>query len=266
MSINRATPIPLHFQIASDLKEAIKQGKWSVGDALPTEKELIDKYGVSITTVRHAMATLVNEGLLERRPGKGTFLIRDMVEENLGQPTGFFEEMAVQGLKGSQQILKMQPLKITATELEALPQLNIFDADKVYLIESVQMIYGKAVNYLRSYWPFEYGKELKSEELTYEGIYENLNKKFGVIITEADQKITAAVAGPKEARLLGIKEGAPILKAVRIGYANNRPVELSINAYRADRYSYKVHLSRNGHQKGGLVIESHKTSNLEGEP
>lgn len=258
MSIDRATPIPLHFQIANDLRKAIKQGRWSVGDTLPTDKELMEKYGVSITTIRHAMASLVNDGLLERRPGKGTFLIRDMVEETLGQPTGFFEEMAVQGLQGSQRILEMRPFKITNNDLAVVPQLNIFAADKVYLIESVQLIYDKPVNYLRSYWPYEYGKELRPEELTHEGIYEQLNKKFGVIVTEADQKITAAIAGPKEARLLDIKEGAPILKAVRIGYADNRPVELSFNAYRADRYSYTVHLSRNGHQRGGLVIENHK--------
>lgn len=254
-SINRDMPISLHFQVANDIKEAIKSGKWSKGDMLPADKVFVEEYGVSITTIRHAMSTLVNEGLIERRAGKGTTLIREMLEERLGEPTGFFEEALAMGLKGSARVIGKRIINISDKDGQQIPRLNILGVDRVYQIEIIQSINDKPVNYLTSYWSYEYCKDFKDEELVHEGIYEQLFKRFGIVITEADQKITADRAKAKEASLLEIKPGAPILRVTRMGYSNGKVIELSLNAYRGDSYSYSVHLNRNGPIHGKLVIE-----------
>lgn len=246
--------LPLHYKITEDLREAIKSGQWSVGELFPTDKELMEKYGVSSTTVRRAVAELVREGWLERKRGKGTFVKKQAIEETLGRLTGFFEEIRAHGLTPSADVLDLRPVEITEKELEKAPQLSVFGNQKMFLIERVQKVNGSPVVYLRSYWPYEYGWRMAEFDLTKEAFYEIAEKALGLTLTEAHQTISASVAGKKEARLLDVRVGFPLLIMERLAYAGDRPVELSINAYRADRYKYRVVLHKDRQNGTGILV------------
>lgn len=250
---NKNDPLPLHYKITNDLREIIGSGKWKAGDLFPTDKDLMEKYGVSSTTVRRAVAQLVHEGLLERKPGKGTF-IKERVEEPLGRLTGFFEEMRLHGYTPSAEVLDLRPVDITPGELKKAPQLSLFGIQKMFLIERLQKINDKPVVYLRSYWPYEYGKKLAGYDLNKEAIYEIAARDMGVVLTRARQTIAAGAAGKKEARLLEIKAGSPVLVMERLAYAGEAPLELSINLYRADRYKYSITLHHNSQKVEGLLL------------
>ena len=237
-------PVPLHFQITNDLRNDIKEGKWNLGDQFPTDKQLMEQYGVSSTTVRRAISELGYEGWLERLPGKGTFVRKEHVEETLSKLTGFFEEMRKRGYKPSSKVLNVEPVELTLQTIEKIPQLSVFGRQKLYLVEKLQMMNDQPVVYLRSYWPFEYGKRLAEFDISQHGLYELAEEKLGVNLEEAEQTIAAGIAGNKEAQYLRVETGFPILIMERTLYSGGRPVELSINVYRADRYKYRVKLTR----------------------
>lgn len=252
MDLNKLEPVPLHYQLSNNLREGIREGLWDLGDIFPTDKQLMEKYGVSSTTVRRAVGQLVQEGLLERQAGKGTFVKKKPVEETLGFLTGFFEEMVKRGFTPSANVISLKPVEITARELEKTPELYIFNNQKMFLIEKVQKLNDEPIVYLRSYWPYEIGKRMADFELTKTGLYEIASNELGLVLTRAEQTIGADVARKKVADLLQVQPGFPILTMNRIAFCGEEPVELSINAYRADRYKYK------------MQIQQHTTNDFEG--
>lgn len=240
MDLNKLEPVPLHYQLTNNLREGIREGLWNLGDIFPTDKQLMEKYNVSSTTVRRAVGQLVQEGLLERKAGKGTFVKKKPVEETLGFLTGFFEEMVKRGFTPSADVISLRPVELSAKELEKTPELGVFDNQKMFLIEKVQKLNDEPVVYLRSFWPYDIGKRMATFDLTKTGLYEIASNELGLALTRAEQTIGADIARKKVAQFLQVQPGFPILTMNRIAFCGEEPVEVSINAYRADRYKYKM--------------------------
>lgn len=253
MAFNKNDPLPLHYQLTIELRSAIQNRVWKVGDIFPTEKELMEKYELSSTTVRRALSQLVQEGLLERKAGKGTF-VKEQVEETLGQLTGFFEEIRRRGFIPSAEVLSLTPVDITPKLLEKTPQLSVFGNQKLFLVEKVQKLDGKPVALVRSYWPYDYGKKIAEFDLTQEGLYEIAVRELGISLSKAEETIAAGVTGKKEAQILGVKAGFPVLIMERIAYVGEKPLELSVNIYHAERYKYRVILRRNNRDFEGILL------------
>lgn len=254
MALERGEPLPLHYQITNELRQAIKSGKWGLGELFPTDKDLMEEYDVSSTTVRRAVSELVHEGWLERIRGKGTFVRKEAVEEKLERLTGFFEEVKSRGLTPSADVIAIRPIDLTPEEIEKNPQLSVFGGQKMMLIERVQKINGNPVVYVRSYWPFEYGKRLAEFDLSKEAFYEIAESELKLELTNGEQTISANVAHRKEAKYLDVAVGDPLLIMERILYAGSKPVEFAVNIYRADRYKYRVTLQRNQDHTKGIIL------------
>ncbi|MGQ9557214.1 MAG: GntR family transcriptional regulator [Desulfurispora sp.] len=248
-------PMPLHYQIASELRQALQQGRWNVGDLFPTDKELMQKYGVSSTTVRRAISELVREGWLERHPGKGTFVKREHVE-NLGRLTGFFEEIRSSGHRPSARLLSTRELTVTTALLNRHPELAVFGGQKLFLVEKVHLMDGNPVVYVKSFWPVKIGRSLLQYNLQERGLYEIVHTELDIALETARQDISAGAADSEVAAHLGLAPGAPVLVMSRLVYSNERPVEYSYNAYRPDRYKYRVELKRDlPNPARGVIIE-----------
>ncbi|MFZ5946277.1 MAG: GntR family transcriptional regulator [Bacillota bacterium] len=246
--------LPLHYRITQELRDGLKNGFWKSGDLFPTDKQLMEKYNVSSTTVRRAIYELVKEGWLERKPGKGTFVKSEMVE-TIKRLTGFYEEIRAKGMVPSSDVLKIEEIKLTEKLLEEVPELKDFEEEKLVLIRKIQKMNGRPVVYVDSYWSNDPGKELMKHDLTSRGMYEILNG-VGVSLEKADQIITAAVADEEIAKYLKIEAGVPLLVMKRTVFKGEKALEVSINRYRADMYSYRVQLdSSTATENEGLVLE-----------
>lgn len=255
MSLNKDTHIPLHYQLTNTLREGIKVGKWGVGELFPTDKDLMEKYKISSTTVRRAVAELVQEGWLDRKPGKGTFVKKAPIEETLGELTGFFDEMIIHGYNPSAEVLNVSEVKVSEKELEKVPQLSIFNYQSMFLIEKIQKLNNEPIAYVRSFWPYEYGVRIAEFDLMKRGIYEIINKELDLRLIRAEQFVGADIARKKVAQHLNVKVGFPVLTMERIAFnEQNRPIELSINEYRADRYKYKVLLEKSDQNVAGYYL------------
>lgn len=240
MSLNKDIPVQLHYQLANKLREFIHGGHWTIGDLFPTDREIIEKYDVSGTTVRRAVMQLVNEGWLERKAGKGTFIKKEPLKEHLGQLTGFFEEMRNQGFKPSADIISASLIDVSEALLKENPALKAFQAEKLVLFEKLHKFNDKPLVYVKSFWRQEYGEQLLGLDLSAEGTYEIANKRLGLNFSKADETIAADLATHKEAEFLQVKKNFPVLRMERMAYAEDILVEFSYNVYRADRYRYHV--------------------------
>src|SRR5260221_10459477 len=91
-TLERSNPLPLYYQLKEVLRHQIQAGHLAPHTAIPSEPELVARYHVSRATVRQALTELVNEGLLYRQHGKGTYVCEPRVQQTLSELTSFTGE------------------------------------------------------------------------------------------------------------------------------------------------------------------------------
>ena len=219
MAFSKSAPIQLHYQLANELRNYIQSGSWNIGDLFPTDREIMEKYKVSATTVRRAVKQLVEEGWIERQPGKGTFIKKEPIKEELGKLTGFFEEMTNKGFVPKAEVLDIIEVDVDEVLLKKFPEVKLLNEEKVMLIKKLHKINDKKLIYA--------------------------DRFLNVQLTKAEETISAKAASKEEATLLDIKKGEPVLLMERLSYQDNVPIEYAYNVYRADRYRYNITLHKN---------------------
>jgi GntR family transcriptional regulator len=238
--------IPLYYQLENLLREKINSGAFAPGGRLPTESELIRQYGVSRITVRQALTALAEEGLIERRQGRGTFVVERKTKRRTfeGQIhlTGSLDEVIAMTPDAPVKVIEMSRVEADSHEAELL---GLQPGEPVYRIKRLRMREGKPYGLLLNYLPAEIGARLTREELSAGSLLQMLETKFGLRLKEARQQMTAALADPYVAGLLDVRVGSPLLSMERTVYADEgRPVEFVHALYRTDLSSYMVHLTR----------------------
>ena len=232
--------IPLYYQIREDLRRRIEAGQWKPGEAIPSEAELQEIYGVSRATVRQALSELVMEGLLIRKQGRGTFVAPPKIVEPLPRLVSFTEEMRAVGMEPSTRSVKVE---IVTDPPKRVRETLRTDEDRFLRIERVRCANGQPIVLLVSYLPASLG--VGPEEDFSGSLYALLETKHNIRLGEAIQIIEAAIADEDTAAQLEIEEGEPILIIRRGTFAKDgRPVEYVEGFYPADRYRYTIRLER----------------------
>jgi GntR family transcriptional regulator len=238
------SPLPLYQQLKDVLRRAVEAGMWSPGQAIPTEKELTERYGVSRITVRQALAGLVDEGLLLRRHGRGTFVAprsAQPIAEALSDFTGHVEELQRRGLNPVPEVLALERRPLPA---EVAPALEQPEGTESWFLYRRTALDGLPLMLSEVWLPAGLGVDLSREALERAGLNQLLAEQ-GRPPVRGQQRIAAQTAGAAEAELLGIGRGEALLRAVRVIYgADDRPLVWFRTLYRADRYEYEVELKR----------------------
>jgi GntR family transcriptional regulator len=240
VALDRSSPLPLYYQLRNALLQQIESGSLVPGDTLPTERELIDRFGVSRITVRQALNSLTADGLLYRQRGLGTFVRKNRIEQELSSLTGFSEEMLSRGLVPGTKLISAET--VTADSPLAA-KLSIAPGQKVFRMVRLRLADGEPMALDVSCVPADIGERLRREELE-EALYTLLGR-MGIELDWGDQAIQAAPADDLMAHYLGVKKGTPVLLMERVVSATDgRVTEYSRTAYRSDRYTYRVRLTR----------------------
>src|SRR6266480_6637171 len=137
-AIYRNSPLPRYYQLKEIMRERIRTGEWKPGDLIPSERELGEKYGISRMTARQAITDLVNEGLFYREQGKGTFVSRHKITQQLIRLTGFTEDIRARGQRPGAKVLsaRMVPAdETTAERLRIKPGLLICRLNRLRLAD-----------------------------------------------------------------------------------------------------------------------------------
>jgi GntR family transcriptional regulator len=236
--------LPRYYQLANILREQISNGKLEAHQPIPSERQLETIYSVSRTTIRQAIDLLVHQGFLYREHGRGTFVSPQKLQKGISELTSFTEDMKRRGLVPGQKILEIgyvQPTDKVRQQLE-LPN----GVDKVLRIERIRLGDGVPMGLQTSFYNLPAGATITQEELEeYGSIYRILQEKLHIIPTEADETLEVTLATPREASLLQIEPGSPMLLSERTTYSQSRRViEFVKILYRGDRYRYLAKLTR----------------------
>ena len=236
--------VPKYYQLANILRERISAGELPPHQPIPSERQLEQIYSVSRTTIRQAIDLLVKHGFLYREHGKGTFVSPQKLQKGISELTSFSEDMQRRGLKPGQRILEIGAVQPTPKILQRL-ELPA-DSAGVLRIERLRLGDGSPMGIQTSYYVLPEGQTITREDLeNYGSIYEILQEKFHLIPTEADETLEVTLATPREAVLLQIEEGSPLLLSERVTYSQyRRVIEFVKILYRGDRYRYYAKLTR----------------------
>ncbi|MCH4826694.1 MAG: GntR family transcriptional regulator [Planococcus sp. (in: firmicutes)] len=239
--LDKQSPIPIYIQIEEQLKKQIQQGDFLVGTAIPSERELTESFGVSRMTVRQSVTNLVNEGLLYREKGRGTFVASPKVEQPLNGLTSFTEDMLARGMVPSNKIIGFEILEPDA---DVSADLQLVDGDKVYFIERIRFADDKTMAIERTYLPVDRVPSLH-RDLLQGSLYAMIENNQQLKISHATQRMEAGMVKKEDAELLQIDVPAAILMIERISYLDgDLPFELVRSTYRADRYKFTTEIKR----------------------
>ena len=224
-----------HVQVREYVRALVKDA--APGSPAPSERELVHRFGVARMTVRQAMDALVVEGLLERIPGRGTFVARPRRE--VGRLIGYTEEMTRRGLLGESQTLLARREQAGPGVARAL---SITEGDAVIHWKRLRRADGLPMCIEDAYL-----NEVLLPGFLQSGmptsLYDALESR-GLRPTWAEDSITADVAGAEEATLLEVEVGQPVLRQSRRALSGEKVVEVSRSVYRADRFTMWVQLGQ----------------------
>jgi GntR family transcriptional regulator len=235
------SPIPLYHQLKAFIVEQIASGAWKPGDRVPSENSLGTQFLVSRTTVRQALGDLVNQGLLSRAQGRGTFVSQPRIQQPLSRLTGFSQDMLARRQQPSSRLISMESIQAPASVAAALgltPDQHILMLRRLRLANDVPM----AIEC--SYLSFPGCERLLQEDLTHQSLYQTLSQKLNIHPSRATQEMEAVACPSEEARYLGIRKGSPVLHMLRTTFdQHGRPFEQNESFYRGDRYIFYTELT-----------------------
>lgn len=233
MELDSNNPIPLHVQLKNILENQILQGYYK--DKIPSERELIDMYSVSRSTVREAVSTLVREGVLEKRHGKGTFVSLKPVQEWL-KMISFSETTKNMGIKLLDYGHVVTP--------ENIADANGFE-DEAYYIKRLRLKNDIPIAIELHYYPIEIGNKLADYDLNTTLLYDALEEDLHINICDAEQIITCGSPTKEDAEHLSISDTMSLLITERMIYdVEGNIVEYYKGLFRSDMYSFVMKMSR----------------------
>jgi GntR family transcriptional regulator len=241
--IDHSSPLPYYFQLKELLIEEIKKGKLKPGQQIPSEFKLCEQFRVSRTVVRQAIGSLVQNGYLNRQKGRGTFVTKPEITENLFQNlTGSYEDMLARGIKLVTKVLEQTKCE---ADSEILESLKLEPREPVIKIKRLRFISSEPIALVTTYIPYKICPPLLEENLTDQSLYDVLEEKYALIIAHGRRSLEAVSADRKTAALLGVKVGAPLMLLNSISYLEDgRPIEYFSALHRGDRSKFIVSLIR----------------------
>ena len=230
---------PLYVKLKQTIEDAIHSGKLRHGDALPAERDIADEAAISRVTVRKAIDDLVRDGLLVRRRGSGTFVVKPLprMQQPLTQLTSFTEDMRRRGMTAGSRWLDRGLFFPTAEETM---MLGLAGHAKVARLTRLRLANDMPLALERTSLPDDI---LIDPQAVADSLYLTLADS-GIRPVRATQRISACNLTEEETVLLGVPTGSAALSVQRIAYLDTgRVMEVSRALYRSDAYDLVAELT-----------------------
>lgn len=239
MQIDKKSPVPIYYQLKQIILLKIKNGEWLPDMAISSERELSDMFGVSRMTIRQAINELVNEGVLYRERGKGTFVCSPRIEQS--DVMSFTEAAINQGFEAST-IVKKFDIKIPGPNI--LEKLSLGRDDKVYYIQRLRKINGQIIGIEDNYLPVNYAENLHPEDLS-GSLYKLLMEKYEYSVSHVQTSLEAIIPPADKLKLFQAGETVPLLKVTSIHITDrNLKLYYEESIYRSDKFVLNVNIYR----------------------
>lgn len=240
--VSKENPLPLHYQIKEILQEMIENEELKPGETIPTERELCEIQAVSRMTVNKAIMSLVNEGVLYREQGRGTFVAKPKAKQQLSRLKGFTEEMGDKGLKTTTRVLSFE-VKESTKQNKAI--LDLPESESLVIeINRLRISDGEPLAIETVWIPYYKFRDLTMEAIDGQSLYEIFRSKYKCFPKKAKQTIEPIMINDYEAELLNIENESLGLLFRRTTFdENEKPIEYTKSIYRSDNYKYEVILT-----------------------
>lgn len=242
-SLDSKNPAPLHSQVEALVRKLIAEPSYQKGKLLPPEAQIASELGISRNTVRAAISRLVQEGLLERKAGVGTRVIKQSVSTKLGDWASFTGEMLQKGIRVQTFAIEVA---MVAPDDEVLQNLGIERPKKgerllrmarVRGYDGIPAVY--SISWFHPLTALEAGDDFSIP------LYDLIHRKSSRVAEISREEIRATMADEDLATHLNCEIGLPVLERRRIAEdASGCRLEFNLNYYRGDRFTYSINIER----------------------
>lgn len=233
--IDKSSPIPVYYQLKNDLISKISEGVWKPGECIASERELCEIYGVSRMTIRQAIGELVQEGVLLRIKGKGTFVCEQTFKQQ--DMMSFTEIIKQMGKNLRSEVVEF--CKINTPEHLA----DIFSLDEIYKIKRKRIVDDECVALETVFIPVDYCGYIDEEMLN--GSLFKILEGFGYVVDYSQSSIASVIMDAELKEIFSVDKQVPMLKIISKTYDhNNKMIFLEEAVYRSDKFILQVNISR----------------------
>lgn len=234
MKVNPNSNIPLYKQVLSHLNQKIADGVWQPGDKLPAETTFMEEYGVSRITMRAAIAELVEEGILVRTQGKGTFVAQPKSMYKANDHFGFTRSCILAGKKPTTKLISAEIIFPTLQDIEFL---GVKETEQIIATTRLRLVDDEPtmieVNHYTQNFTFLLNENMEGS------LFELLGNKYNIYVAESIRTLEICYSTKSEADLLDIKANTPLLlfKDKQKDAAGN-PMFISRQVYCTDKLKF----------------------------
>lgn len=208
------------------------------GARLPTEAQLADHYGVSVATLRHALAALEDDGLIERHRRRGTFIRSDVPRRRRLEVAGSLDTVISQQAAEDVRVLDIHQVATPAELTE-----HFGGERRVVAVRRLRFEDGEPVSYAENFVIPRWGRHLTAAQLERGSLTETLRRELGVAIARVEETAESHLATPDIAALLEVDLLSPILYCTGVTYdTDERVVDAAFLHYRGDRFTFAVNI------------------------
>ena len=256
-------PTPLYKQLSDLLRRQIEEGKIKQDHPIPSERSLCEKFKISRITVRQAISEMINEGILYRKQGKGTYVAKRKVTQGLARIVNFTRTVLDLGMKPLTKILGNE---IFPVDFQIAKILDIPVTSQILKLSFLGMGDEEPLVLYESYFPLSLGKKMAREAIRREkrglsfSTYDLYGESSGVFPTSVNQTFEAISSDERLSSLMDVEKGTAIFMITSVFTAQDqRPLEFRKAMYRGDRYKFYItrELSENYHGRGrnGMMVK-----------
>lgn len=232
--LNRDSKVPLYHQLYELLRGNIIGGKWQPGTMLPPESALCRNFHVSQITVRQALENLVNDGLIYRQRGRGSFVAQPAIESSLTRIISFTEDMNQRGCVPSSRVIDSRLVEASSTMAK---KLEIGVGEVIAQLNRLRFANQEPLSIERSSFVYHYCPGVLSNDYEKVSLRQVLSGQYGIQLVKARQSIRAVLATKAQAEQLAIEPNAALLAIDRVSFSqHNVPIEYLQIFYNAKRY------------------------------
>lgn len=234
VAISHDSHTPYYRQLYDILREELANGKWSPGERMPSETELIEQYGVSRITVRQSLDMLVKDGWVFRRRGRGTFAAQPTIQQALTRIISFTEDMQQRGLTPGTCVLAS---RLEPSSSDIAKRLNIAPGSELAVLERLRLADGEPMSLEISRLVHQLCPGILEGDYARTPLHEALRDRADIRLVRATQAIRAVAATKEMAGILAVPVKAPLFYIERVSFSQyGVPVEYLQIYHRGDRY------------------------------
>jgi len=232
--------IPLYKQLKQIIIKKIERGELKPGDVLPPERELAELFEMSRVTVRQAISELVNEYVLVRRHGSGTYVAENKIPHGK-KLKSFSEDMSLRGMMPGSKICEKNIITNPSANMAA----ELRSAGNLLILKRLRLADLEPLAIETSMLPINRFPGIEDRDFQNESLYQILEDEYNIKIIKAQQKIEVGMPTPQESELLQINYTTPVFRLRQVTFdQNDTIIEIAHSVYRGDRYNIETEIYR----------------------